>query len=171
MIIRLARLEDAYRIAEVHVEAWRWAYQGLLSDSFLSGLSVQERFERWRERLAEPGELRTWVAEQDGRIVGFACTGPTRDEDAEPGTIELYSLYLVRDVLRTGVGRALLDRAVEDLHERGFTRGSLWVLEANELGRRFYEKAGWKPDGAPTTKRIDCENRPTVRYSATLDPG
>jgi GNAT superfamily N-acetyltransferase len=168
VFIRLARLEDAHRIAEAHVEAWRWAYAGSLSGSFLDELSVEERFEAWHERLAEPGELRTWVAEQDGHIVGFASTGPTEDEDAEPGTMELFTLYLVRDVLGTGVGRALFERAIEDLRERGFTRATLWVLEANELGRRFYEKAGWKPDGAVTTKRIDCENRSTVRYTAEL---
>jgi GNAT superfamily N-acetyltransferase len=120
--------------------------------------------------LAEQGELRTWVAELDGWIVGFASTGPTEDEDVEPGTMELFTLYLVRDVLGTGVGRSLFERAVDDLRERGFTRGTLWVLEANELGRRFYEKAGWEPDGAVTTRRIDCENRPTVRYAAELQP-
>jgi GNAT superfamily N-acetyltransferase len=170
-LIRLAGLEDARGIAEVHVEAWRWAYASLLSGSFLDELSVEERFEGWRKRLAEPGDLRTWVAVQDGRIVGFASTGPTEDEDAEPGTMELFTLYVVRDVLGTGVGRALFESAIEDLRERGFTRSTLWVLEANELGRRFYEKAGWKPDGAVTTKRIDCENRPTMRYAAVLTPG
>jgi GNAT superfamily N-acetyltransferase len=170
VFIRLAGLEDARRIAEVHVEAWRWAYASLLSRSFLDELSVERRFEGWRDRLAEQGELRTWVAELDGWIVGFASTGPTEDEDVEPGTMELFTLYLVRDVLGTGVGRSLFERAVDDLRERGFTRGTLWVLEANELGRRFYEKAGWEPDGAVTTRRIDCENRPTVRYAAELQP-
>lgn len=44
----------------------------------------------------------------------------------------------------------------------------LWVLESNERARSFYEKAGWIADGAVTEQRMDCENRPTVRYTAAL---
>jgi ribosomal protein S18 acetylase RimI-like enzyme len=57
---------------------------------------------------------------------------------------------------------------VEDLRGRGFRTATLWVLESNDRTRRFYEKAGWKPDGATTTERIDCLNYPTVRYRLEL---
>ncbi|MGH2529678.1 MAG: hypothetical protein ACRDH0_10180 [Actinomycetota bacterium] len=33
---------------------------------------------------------------------------------------------------------------------------------------RFYEVAGWKPDGAVTTERIDCLNYPIVQYRVGL---
>ena len=35
IIIRKAHLEDAAEIANVHINAWREAYQGLISQSFL----------------------------------------------------------------------------------------------------------------------------------------
>jgi GNAT superfamily N-acetyltransferase len=168
VLVRAAAVEDAPRVAHVHVEAWRWAYKGLLSDSFLEELSVEARTESWRSVLEDLGERRVWVAERNDVIVGISSTGPTRDGDASPYTAEVYTLYLVRDALGTGVGRALFERAVEDLRDRGFTHGSLWVLEKNDLGRRFYEEAGWSPDGAVGSERIDCENRPTVRYVAEL---
>jgi hypothetical protein len=42
------------------------------------------------------------------------------------------------------------------------------VLETNERTRRFYEIAGWKPDGAATSERVDCGMRPTLRYRVAL---
>ena len=111
---------------------------------------------------------RTWVAEEDGRTVGFAVTGPSEDADAERTTAEVYAIYLEPDRLGTGLGRGLFSHAIDDLRERGFDSVTLWVLETNERARRFYEIAGWKPDGTITSERVDREMRPTVRYRTLL---
>jgi GNAT superfamily N-acetyltransferase len=108
------------------------------------------------------------VAEEDGRVTGFAVTGPSEDADAQDKTGEVYAIYLDPEQVGTGLGRALFEHAVEDLRERGFTEATLWVLETNERARRFYEVAGWKPDGTETSERVDCEMRPTVRYRSAL---
>ncbi|HWO71605.1 MAG TPA: GNAT family N-acetyltransferase [Actinomycetota bacterium] len=166
--IREGTPADARACAEVHVEGWRWAYRGLLPDAFLDRLSVEDRERMWREGFAEPGERVAWVAERDGRVVGFCVTGPSEDADADRGTAEVYAIYLRPEVVGTGVGRRLFEHAVEDLRRRGFRRATLWVLEANERARRFYERAGWRPDGAVNEERIDCANLPTVRYRVEL---
>lgn len=169
MRIREAEPADAAAIAGVNVRAWRAAYRDQLSDEFLDGLSVEERFEQHRRSLEEPrAEWRTWVAEEAGTVAGFAVTGPSEDADADPTTGELYAIYLEPERVGTGLGRALFDHAVADLRERGFTAATLWVLETNERARRFYEVAGWSTDGTETTERVDCEMRPTVRYRAEL---
>ena len=109
-----------------------------------------------------------WVAEEGRRVLGFAVTGPSEDADADPGTAELYAIYLEPGSFGTGVGRRLFAHAVGDVRERGFRTATLWVLESNGQARRFYEVAGWKLDGATTTERIDCLNYPTVRYRTDL---
>jgi ribosomal protein S18 acetylase RimI-like enzyme len=58
--------------------------------------------------------------------------------------------------------------AVGDLRSRGFRTATLWVLESNDRARRFYELAGWKPDGTTASERIDCALLPTVRYRTDL---
>lgn len=50
--IRQAAVEDAQTIAEVHVHSWQWAYRGLLPDHYLEGLSISERADAHRQRIA-----------------------------------------------------------------------------------------------------------------------
>jgi ribosomal protein S18 acetylase RimI-like enzyme len=167
--IREAVLTDAGMIAGIHVRAWQWAYRGQLSDGYLDDLRPEDRLELHRRSLEEsPAEFRTWVAEDEDSVVGFAVTGPSEDADADQRTGEVYAIYLEPDRVGTGVGRELFEHAIGDLRERGFSAVTLWVLETNELARRFFERAGWRFDGTTTSERVDCELRPTVRYRAAL---
>lgn len=164
--IRAACADEAAALARLHVEAWQWAYRGRLPDSFLDGLSTIPRQEELRtHRLAETSsENRTWVAEQNGRIVGFC---DTRAPD-EYGQAELQAIYLTEHLAGVGVGRALFAQAIDDLCQRSFTRVFLWVLESNTRARRFYEEAGWHADGDTKLKtRGDVELR-EVRYATRL---
>jgi ribosomal protein S18 acetylase RimI-like enzyme len=165
--IREAEPKDARAIAEVHVRSWQAAYRGQLTDDYLDSLSVQDRLELQRRMLETPGERRTWVAD-DGGVVGFAVTGPSQDADADDRTGELYAVYLEPERFGVGIGKALCDRALDDLRERGFRAATLWVLETNEGARRFYEREGWVADGLTTSERVDCEMRPTIRYRVEL---
>jgi L-amino acid N-acyltransferase YncA len=165
--LRLARPEDARPIAEVHVGSWRHAYRGLLPEGYLDRLSVDEREASWREALAT-GSAGAVVAEAEGRIVGFASFGPSRDEDAAEGVGEVPAIYVEPEVLGTGVGRSLLAEAAARLRDAGFRRATLWVLEANARARRFYEHAGWAWDGTVSRHDFDCANEPVVRYAVEL---
>jgi ribosomal protein S18 acetylase RimI-like enzyme len=167
--IREATPKDAEAIASIHVRAWQWAYRGQLSDDYLDGLRVEDRLVQHRRSLeGQRPDWRTWVVEEEGSVVGFAVTGPSEDADADAKTGEVYAIYLDPPRVGTGIGRVLFDHAVDELRERGFTTATLWVLETNELARRFYELAGWKTDGSTANERVDHEMRSTVRYRAEL---
>ncbi len=167
--IREAVPKDAEAIANVHVRAWQDAYRGQLTDEYLDALTVEDRLEQHRRTLEQPRpDWRTWVADEGGRIVGFAVTGSSEDADADARTAEVYAIYLEPDRVGTGLGRRLFEHALSDVRDRGFAVATLWVLETNERARRFYELAGWKPDGTTSSERVDCEMRPTVRYRTEL---
>jgi GNAT superfamily N-acetyltransferase len=127
-------------------------------------LSVEDRERSWQTTFDEP-EYGVVVAEDRARLVGFASFGPSRDDDAPPGTGEIPAIYVDPAVLGTGVGRQLFDAAAANLRGRGFTRATLWVLEANDRARRFYEKAGWSWDGTMSHHQFECANEPIVRYA------
>ncbi len=171
-VIRAAGETDVPAVAKIHVAGWRWAYRGMVPDELLDSLSVERRDEGWRRGLARraAGEEfpRIWVADVEGRVVGFAAAGPTEDADAAERTGEVYAIYLQPAVVGTGVGRAIFAHAVADLGSLGFARATLWVLEDNARTRRFYEIAGWRPDG--TTKTEDFHGFPLreVRYRIEL---
>jgi GNAT superfamily N-acetyltransferase len=167
--IRAARPEDARPVAEVHVDSWRHTYRGVLPDEYLDRLSVDDRESMWLGAFADPDpKSGALVAEADGHLVGFASFGPSRDEDAPDGTGEVPAIYVEPAALGTGVGRELFAAVTETLRDAGFTRATLWALEANASARRFYEKAGWSWDGAVSTHMFDCANEPVVRYAVDL---
>jgi GNAT superfamily N-acetyltransferase len=167
--IRLATAADAAAIADVHVDSWGHAYRGLIDDAYLDAFIAGRaaRAERWATILAEqPAADRTWLALRDGRVIGFCGTGPGVDEDAAPGTGQVFALYLAPSIEGQGVGRRLFAHAVADLRGRGFGPLTLWVLRENERARRFYAAAGWTPDGAEKVEERPGVRLAEVRYSA-----
>jgi ribosomal protein S18 acetylase RimI-like enzyme len=165
---------DADAIASVHVESWRAAYPGIVAQSFLDNLSVERRAAFWATVLAEPGASATWVAERGDEVVGFAGIGPPGETDQvelPPDAVELATIYVRPSAMGNGIGRALLDRVTTHLVERGVSTGMLWVFEDNHSARRFYEAAGWQPDGARRDHDVGGQRIPIVRYRRTLGSG
>jgi GNAT superfamily N-acetyltransferase len=78
----------------------------------------------------------------------------------------VYAIYVREAVAGTGVGRAMFAAAEQALGTLGFDTGVLWVLEANERARRFYEAAGWRADGARATESFEALELPVVRYAS-----
>ncbi len=108
---------------------------------------VYEDFEdRWRGWLQGVGDPR-WayrVAElPSGRIVGFATGGPRRGSAYADYGGELYTLYLLREHQRAGIGRRLFGSVARGLAEGGITSLLAWVLARNP-SRHFYESVGGK---------------------------
>lgn len=164
--IRVARPNDAPGIAEVHVRAWQTAYRGQVPDELLDALSVGVRSEAWRGMITEsvwPTKV-TLVAEDDERIVGFAHVSPSRDDDAGPTVGEVTAIYLLPEFWNRGIGRALFERAMETLRLAGFVAATLWVLDTNTRARRFYDAAGWTPDGASKVDERGTFSLHEVRY-------
>jgi L-amino acid N-acyltransferase YncA len=93
LVVREARLGDARAIAEVSVASRRWSYRDLIADADLQALSVEQTTADFAQELADlrPGSP-VFVAEQAGRIVGYAYVLPSPDDDVPAGTSELGSL-------------------------------------------------------------------------------
>jgi GNAT superfamily N-acetyltransferase len=169
--IRAAAAEDARAIAQLHVASWKGAYSDIIDLASVAGqLDINERERVWRERIPLIGDEghRTWVAEIDDRVAGFAFTRPTQDDDLNPLEIaELEALYLDPEIFGAGVGKSLLGRAVAGMRNQGFLQATLWVLEENSRAIHFYRREGWRPDGS----RSPCfrvMNAPAVRYRFPL---
>jgi ribosomal protein S18 acetylase RimI-like enzyme len=169
--VRPATAADAEQIARVHVESWRTAYRGLVPQAILDGLSIERRSEFWSRRLLEPGEARTWLGEQGGEVVGFVATGRPSDPELQPDAAEVESIYLLAESRGLGLGRLLLATATRDLVERGFASAILWVFTANDRARRFYEAAGWQPDGTSQMLDFDGTAIEEIRYGIELVSG
>ena len=159
MHIRPATPDDALAIETLRVHGWRSAYRHVFPAAELDALPVDA--ERWRSRLhVPPPGWSTVVCEVEGRVVGFASTGPSRDED-EIG--ELYAIYVDPDQWSTGAGRALMAAAEQRL-AADYDAALLWVLEDNPRARGFYERVGWAPDGVRKAEERFGVRAAEVRY-------
>lgn len=167
--IREMNLADCHRVAEIRIGGWQSAYRGLIPQSYLDALDVEEDAERRRTRFAQAdGSVVNLVAERDGEIVGWACHGPYRDREVRTADVELYAIYVAPERLGDGVGRALLAESVRRCAAAGHTRMFLWVLDGNARARRFYERAGFHADGAEEPFEVDGVLVPEVRYVRAL---
>lgn len=164
--VRRAGILDAHAIAEVAVRSWQAAYRGIFTDESLDRLSVDVREVAWREMLERDadGGAPAWLAERDGRAIAFLSSGPPRDEDVPLPAAEVYAVYVLPEAWRSGVGQALLETALRHWLARGTVTLVLWVLEANERARGFYEAMGWQLDGGRQQFELGGVTVTEVRY-------
>ena len=143
--IRQATPGDTAGIARVHVDSWRSSYKGIVPQEILSGLSYDERRKLWDNILnSSQSDTYCFVAEsQRAQIIGFAYGGLNR-ECSPNYEGEIYSIYLLQDYQRGGIGRRLLLAVAECLIDGGIGSMLLWVFERNHSARRFYESLGGK---------------------------
>jgi len=171
MTIREAVAADIPQMALVHVRSWQAAYRGLIPQDYLDSLDPADRADRWSRimRDLDPARGGVLVAEGNGGLCGLVCFGPTGDEDADSDQVgEVKAIYLAAEAWGQGHGRALMGVSLQRLAGAGFSEVTLWVLDANARARRFYELAGFQPDGA-----VKIDDRGTfqlreVRYRRPL---
>ena len=161
---RLARTADVAAIAALHADSWRSAYRGMLPDAFLDHDVFADRAAVWRERFddadTQPVTL-TIVAELDGDMVGFSHS--IADEDGEWGTL-LDNLHVREATKRLGIATRLMAETAAWLEERSPTSGLyLWVLEANEPARKFYDALEGRVAGSGVSHE-GGGSAPSLRY-------
>ncbi len=120
-----------------------------LEPSLLQPFSEPPRPSDWLlTRFSEPNEA-CFVAELEGEVVGFVWSkwqnAPNIPAFVQEPT-QIVGDLVVRSTLRgQGIGRALLERALEWGRSHGIKRVQLTVFERNRSAREFYDKLGFRP--------------------------
>ena len=165
VVIRLARPDEAGALAVLARDTFPLACPDFLGEddirSFVEEHLSETQFDRM---LRAPDDHRILVAQlQEGErpLVGYTLTvlgGPDGmpAQLVRPGRIELGAAYLSKCYTRaewhgSGIGGAMLERAVADVRARG--RNSQIVLGtniANTRAHRFYRRHGFRVAGRRT---------------------
>lgn len=136
--IRPAVLSDAAGIARVHVQAWDESYRGIVPDAAIDRYSFDVRHGSWRKWL-ESESWHTFVAENGGEIVGFACAFA---DTTEPGyDVYLNTLYVLKAMQRRGIARDLLRALARPLLDDGLS-AMWWLTLRDNPACAFYERIG-----------------------------
>jgi ribosomal protein S18 acetylase RimI-like enzyme len=137
MRVREATVADLERVAEIKVANWADTYGEILDAETLAPfLDANAQLAYIREVFAAPDSL-LLVAEENGRVVGFALT--YIDREPEPW---MESLHVVREFRSRGAGRLLMRSTAEELRARAYRTLRLGVVEGNDAAARFYEGLG-----------------------------
>ncbi|MGW1468072.1 N-acetyltransferase family protein [Streptomyces sp. NPDC002308] len=171
--------EDCGAVAAIRVRGWQSAYRGLMPQAYLDAMDIGRQTATLRERLAGGGAVNlVAVAGCPGtpvppepEVVGWACYGAYREDDGSRGEGgELDAIYVRPDRTGAGTGGALLAEVMARAAADGFPTLALWVLRENTGARRFYERAGFAPDGAEEDFEAGGLMVPEVRYVRALGP-
>lgn len=102
----------------------------------------------------DPSRDALWVAESGGRRVG--CVGIQHDRQ-RPGWAKFRWYFVDTPMRGQGVGRALIDAAVEFAREAGYQ--GIWLLTVDDLAdaRKQYERHGFQ---LVHTEAAPCEWAP-----------
>jgi ribosomal protein S18 acetylase RimI-like enzyme len=182
VVIRAGSAAHAAQIAAVQRETWFAAYEGIIAPEVIDRVTVPDGGARVRQSFRTRPWQRMLVAGDPGTggIVGYASFGPETDvlnapwphpltADGEGGRVaELYALYVRPAWWSTGTGRALMGKVLARSAAAGYRSITLWVLRDNQRARRFYERAGFAPDGA-TNVLTGLGGVIEVRYRRALD--
>lgn len=167
--IRKAEIEDAQKVAEVHVRTWQSHYRGQIPDDHLAALSIEKRARAWAAAFSDlKPRSATFVSDEAGDIHGFCSVGSSRDVGAAPEEGELLAIYVNPANQGIGIGTALMEEGLAFLCAQNFTRAHLWVLDTNERTIGFYRTKGWKADGAEKKEHLGNVELREIRLSKDL---
>lgn len=97
------------------------------------GVAKQEEFD------GRDGDCRHYLARLDGRPVGVARTRPLGAAEAK-----IERVAVLRDLRGRGIGRALMERTIDDLARSGTAR---ILVHAQCHAESFYASLGFAADG------------------------
>ena len=133
----IATLRDVDAIAPL-MDGYRQFY-GQSSDVEGARKFVQERLALNQSAII--------LARQHGEVAGFTQLYPSFSS-VSMGTIwVLNDLFVRPDSRRAGLGRALLEAAVQFCQQQGSLRLTLATAPDNSAAQSLYESMGWKQDG------------------------
>jgi ribosomal protein S18 acetylase RimI-like enzyme len=148
----------------VTVAGWREGYRDIVAPERLLDLPIA----RWRHEvgvgLKRPiDDAFTYVAEVDGAFAGYCyVAAPSREADLRRDAAELVAMYVDPGHWRQGAGNALMDAGLKRLAGLPYPEAVLWTFKQNHRAIAFYERHGWRPDGAE--KIHPRTGEPAVRY-------
>ncbi len=161
--LRRATVGDAPALSLVgaasFLDAYATAFAGVdIVDHCTRNNSVAV-FEAW---LDDPATIVTLAEYEPGHApIGYSVlTKPAFPIDTGPRDIELRRIYLMKQAQGSGLGAALMDRALADAAERDYARVLLGVWGLNASARAFYERQqfsviGTRPFRIGTTPYTD----------------
>jgi L-amino acid N-acyltransferase YncA len=137
--VRLATPGDAPAVAAI--------YAPIVRDTTISFELEPPDVDEFARRIATTLPAHPWlIAEEAGRVMGYAYAGPHRSRAAYRWSVEV-SVYVDADARRRGVARELYTALFSVLRAQGFANAYAGVTLPNEPSLRLHRAFGFEEVG------------------------
>lgn len=143
MHIRPFRRDDLPTLNEITVEAFDGVSidQGIeRSLGLVNGRDWKWRKARHLDEDVDRDPEGVFVIEDAGRIVGFISTW----RDREAGIGHIPNLAFIPEYRGRGLGRELIEYALDHFRRSGLTHAKIETLEQNAVGKHLYQSLGFE---------------------------
>ena len=142
MTIRNAEFEDMKRLGHIMSVSFRSAFADFVTQQTMDACPREENCIALLEGLYREGKMHFLIGEDSGML----CW-----QETESGA-EIVAIHSLPESWGTGLGSAMLQTALDQIGERFVF---LWAFQKNKRARRFYEKHGFRWDGAERISEFD----------------
>jgi len=162
-------MSDAIRIrpaAAADAEVFLRLVDALADYEKLDRPTAEARGRLVRDGFGPSPRFQAFLAELDGRAVGYAITFETYSSFLALPTLYLEDLFVLPDARRFGVGGAIFRLLAGEAVRRGCGRMEWSVLDWNQLAIGFYEKLGARRMGEWYTYRLTADQLKQIAADA-----
>ncbi len=142
MTVRNATFEDMALAADIMVISFCTAFAAFVSPETMDACTNPDNCRAMLEHIYQEGKMHFLM----GGNLGFLCWQETTDG------AEIVAIHSLPESWGTGLGHAMLTEALKQIGNRPV---SLWAFKENARARRFYEKHGFRWDGAERISEFD----------------
>ncbi|MEP6757414.1 MAG: GNAT family N-acetyltransferase [Chthonomonadales bacterium] len=142
-VIRVAQRRDLDQVVALWIEMME--FHGEFDERFSLKPGYRRETERHLVESMKSRGSRVFVAEEDGKIIGYVLGGVYQRRPVyPPGTYGFISDMSVSSCQRrSGVGRALAQSMLDWFKKEGVTSVELLTLNANPISNAFWESMGF----------------------------
>ncbi len=150
--IREALESDIPDIARIHVLAKQKAYAEAVDKTYLESFTFEQYEDIWTRYMVAADAIQ-YIVFYDDQPAGIISFGRLRTPP--PGTskirplyaAEIFGIHIHPDYWKKGIGKALIQKACEDLIDQKLKSLCLWVINGNTNAVGFYDHIGGKRIG------------------------
>ena len=155
MEIRKADIAEIPLMRDIMVRSFRSAFAAFVSEETMTACTNEKNCLALLEGVYREPTMHFLTDGKCGMLVW----------QEQKDCAEIVALHTLPESRGTGLGRALLEEA---LHAIGSRPVFLWAFRENTRARRFYEKNGFRQDGASRVSEFD--GAVEVRYTKEVQP-
>lgn len=139
--VREAVQSDMENLAIIQTQSWRAAFKNILCPATIDKYTNVEECSQMLNKVYEANKGTFYIG-----YIGDKPCGEVfwRKDEESLDTAEIVAVHSISESWGSGLGRAMMERALQDIRKSKLSKVFLWVFKENHRACRYYEKCGFQ---------------------------